>query len=91
MDDTSLPYVLTFASVGYLTLSWDGDHSETLGVLLHAVKILSLRIRVERFTIASAAYDEWGVKGAESYGWATPVNYQHGWTLPGSRPRRVCS
>ena len=72
MDDTSLPYVLTFASVGYLTLSWDGDHSETLGVLLHAVKILSLRIRVERFTIASAAYDEWGVKGAESYGWATP-------------------
>jgi hypothetical protein len=72
MEDMTLPYVATFASTKYAALTWQGDQRETVGAALQAVQVLSLRIRVERFTIATAAYDDWGQRGQMSYGWATP-------------------
>lgn len=72
MNDTSLMGVATFANTHLTRWHWDGEPSRTRDIALAAVKALSAWVQVDRYTVATATFDEWGARGALRYGHSTP-------------------
>ncbi len=67
MDNTTLPYFASLATADYVKFTWHGNPMDAIGVAVNATRTLAGLFRVERYTVTTATWDEWGERGPVGY------------------------